>query len=262
MKNSVLVFLCMLSSIFIFGQASKNINNYKYVIVPNKFDFLKEENQYKANALTHFLFDKKFTAFLGDENVPKELITNKCGALLVNFIDESGMFTSKLKLEIKNCVGDVLYTSEGKSKEKSYEKAYQEAIRDAYAKFDEEFEYNYQPIKNDISVVEDETEIIEVVPVVKVPIVKTPVTELTSEKEEISTNTTVSLETLYAQKKVDGFQLVNTKPEIVFYILKTKVQDVYIIKDKNGILYNSNGIWIAEFLEGDTLKTKNYQIKF
>ena len=82
------------------------------------------------------------------------------------------------------------------------------------------------------------TEIIsdEVVQYVVVSIVKTSVTELTSEKDEIPTNTTVSLETLYAQAKEDGFQLVNTKPEIVIFIFLKPKYKMYFIKDKNGIL--------------------------
>ena len=39
--------------------AQENVNNYKYIIVPKKFDFLKEENQYRVNTFTKFLFEKQ-----------------------------------------------------------------------------------------------------------------------------------------------------------------------------------------------------------
>lgn len=242
----------MLTSIFSYSQASKDINNYKNVIVPYKFDFLKEKNQYQLNALTKFLFNKKFTAYLDNENLPKELLVNKCSALSVDFLDNSGMFNTILKLEIKNCLGAILFSSDGESKEKSYEKAYQMAIRDAYAKFEKNVNYKYQPIT-----ISDELVIKEDIPVVVKPIIKESIN--TKKIEGVSN---ISLETLYAQKKKNGFQLINTTPEILFFILKTNLEDVFIIKDKNGILYKNNRIWIAEFLENDKIISKSYQIKF
>ena len=64
------------------------------------------------------------------------------------------------------------------------------------------------------------------------------------------------------QAKANGFQLVNTTPEVVFLLLKTNVKDVFVIKDKNGILYKVGDVWIAEFYENDRLTTKTYLIKF
>ena len=48
-----------MSLVFISGAFSQtNLNNYKYVIVPKKYDFLKEEDQFRLNGLTKFLFEK------------------------------------------------------------------------------------------------------------------------------------------------------------------------------------------------------------
>jgi len=256
MKNSILFTLFLLSSIFVFGQASKDINNYKYVIIPTKFDFLSEKNQYQMNALTKFLFEKKFTTFFDDDKLPMEIANNKCKALLVNLVNDSGMFVTTLKLEIKNCVGDFLFSFEGESREKSYEKAYQGAVRDAYRKFDAQVNYSYQPSSNTgkIDTITDEV-------FIEVPLVTTNV-DKNLKKEEIIATTESTFETLYAQKMENGYQLINTKPEIVFSILKTNVENVYIIKDKNGILYKKNNNWVAEYLVNDELMTKTYQIKF
>jgi hypothetical protein len=70
------------------------------------------------------------------------------------------------------------------------------------------------------------------------------------------------VDVLYAQTKNNGFQLVNTALEVVFLILKTNVKNVFIIHDKNGILYKCGENWIAEFYENNQLITKEYQIKF
>ena len=67
---------------------------------------------------------------------------------------------------------------------------------------------------------------------------------------------------LYAQAKSNGFQLVNTTPEVVFIILKTNIKDVFVIKGKNGIIYKNGNIWVAEYYENTKLVVKQYHIKF
>ena len=64
MKRILLVALFISTASF----AQKSINNYKYVIVPSKFDFVKGKDKYQTSSLTKFLFNKYgFTAFLDDE---------------------------------------------------------------------------------------------------------------------------------------------------------------------------------------------------
>ncbi|KGL62826.1 hypothetical protein [Polaribacter sp. Hel1_85] len=187
-------------------------------------------------------------------------------ALTANVSDKSSMFSVKNIIELKDCFGTIIYTSkEGKSKEKDYKKAYHEAIRNAYATMGD-LEYKYQP-KNEIDVKEEnlKTEVTlpikKVIPVEIIPEVK----EVAQKDEVISKNNKIpssTVETLYAQEKSNGFQLVNTIPAIIFQVLKTKVKDVFIIKDKNGIMYKSDHIWVAEYYENGKLVVKNYNLKF
>ena len=51
----IIIFLFHLS---VFTQNSLNINDYKYVSVPDRFDFLKTSDQYQLNSLTEFLLKK------------------------------------------------------------------------------------------------------------------------------------------------------------------------------------------------------------
>ena len=61
----ILITVLVLSSGIIIGQRS--LNEYKYVTVPNKFDFLKSDDQYQLNSLTKFLLEKKvFKPCLGE----------------------------------------------------------------------------------------------------------------------------------------------------------------------------------------------------
>ena len=228
---------------------NKEINNYKYIIVQEKFDFLKKSDQYQTSSLTKFLLKKKgFTVFLSNEKLPKDLLLNRCVALTANVVDDSSMFTVKSKIELKDCFGNVLYSSqEGKSKEKDYKKGYQEAIRNAYNTM-LDFECNYNSssfVKKDVKI---ETSIKNI-----------------DTKKEIAKKEVVNskpIEVLYAKTKVVGFDLLNTKKEIVFEILKTRKENVFIIKGKDGTLYKDENKWFAEFYKNNKLVKEQYKIKF
>ncbi|WP_242091686.1 hypothetical protein [Aestuariivivens sediminicola] len=141
-----LVFLCIALMMCQFAISQANLNNYKYVIVPNKFDFLKEENQYKVNALTQFLFKKYgFEAFMEGDDYPNDMRSNRCLALKSNVTKESGLFKTKLRVILKDCNDQVVYTSQlGESREKDYAKSYHEALRNAFMSF-EGMGYRYDP---------------------------------------------------------------------------------------------------------------------
>ena len=123
------VFIGFLSSTF--GQ---DLNSYKYVLVPSSFEFLKEPNQYQLNELTKFLFKKNgFEAYMEDEELPMELNQNRCKALIANVKNNSGLFSTKLVVVLKDCKNNQLFISEeGSSREKDYKTAYQEALRNAF----------------------------------------------------------------------------------------------------------------------------------
>lgn len=104
------------------------------VIVPNKFAFLKSDNEYQLNILTKFLIEKQgFKAYMENE-VPAELLNTPCNLLKADVKNESNMMTSKLRLVLTDCANKEVFSSEvGKSREKEYKKSYQEALRNALA---------------------------------------------------------------------------------------------------------------------------------
>ncbi|MCF6296785.1 MAG: hypothetical protein L3J08_02185 [Flavobacteriaceae bacterium] len=137
--------------------AQSELNAYKYVIVPKKYDFLKgEENKYELNSLTKFLFAKKgFTALFENQNYPADLIGNLCLALFADVNNDSSMFTTKLTIELRDCYNKVIFTTiEGKSKEKEYDKAYHEALREAFISIErlDAYSYNSKAIANKPSI--------------------------------------------------------------------------------------------------------------
>ena len=103
------------------------------VIVPNRYTFQKEDNQYQLNALTKFLLEKQgFKAYMESE-VPAELLQNPCDALRADVKNQSNMMTSKVQFILTDCANKTVFTSEiGKSREKEFKKSYQEALRNAF----------------------------------------------------------------------------------------------------------------------------------
>jgi hypothetical protein len=247
-----------------FGQEI-NFDKYQYILVPDKFDFVSETDQYQTSSLAKFLLEKKgFKVFLNSDKLPEDLQINRCLALFVAIKDESSMFTIKNTLEIKDCFGKILFSSqEGRSKEKDYKKGYQEAIRNAYNTMTD-FNYSYNPAlvdvkkdkKNELFI----ADIDSTTSTKTQKVVMTPNVEIGTIKEKTILSKTVDI--LYAQTKNNGFQLVNSAPEVVFLILKTNVKNVFIIHDKNGVLYKLGEKWVAEFYEKNQLVTREYQIKF
>lgn len=246
---------------------NKEINNYKYIIVKEKFDFLKKPDQYQTSSLTKFLLQKKgFTVFLSNDTFPKDLFQNRCLALTAYVTDDSSLFLVKSKIELEDCYGKLVYSSKvGKSKDKDYKKGYQEAIRNAY-KTMSDIEYQFtsekevviinQDVKTDVTLPLKNNTIAKVIPEIKE---SNPVKKVVS---TVITKPSINVETLYAQVKTNGFQLVNTTPAILFQVLKTNVKDVFIIKGKDGIIYKSKNIWVAEYYENNKLVIKQFDIKF
>lgn len=257
MKKNTVFLITFLVGFNLFSQKI-NFDKYQHIIVAEKFDFLKETDQYQTSSLTKFLLKKKgFKVFLSNENLPEELVTNRCSSLFASVRDESSMINVKSVIEIKDCYGKVLYASKiGLSRLKDFKKAHLDAIRNAYNTM-EDFVYSYNTKSQNIEIEKPEVVIpLKVMDSVKVaPIINKVVT---SGKDNVSKKA----EVLYAQPKNNGYQLVNLKPEVVFVILNTNLKDVFIIKDKNGILYKNGNNCVVEFYENNQLIKKIYQVKF
>ena len=116
------------------SSAQTSTNNYKYVIVPKEYEFLKKEDAYQLNSLTKFLFNKYgFVSFLQGEDIPSDLAENGCKGLQADVKKNSSLFLTKLIVTLTDCNGTVLFTSEeGQSKEKDFKTAYHEALRNAF----------------------------------------------------------------------------------------------------------------------------------
>ncbi len=268
------VFTILMSLAFIVGAFSQsNLNNYKYIIVPKKYDFLKETDQYRLNGLTKFLFEKYgFLTLMDGDNYPDDLLKNRCLALNSNVINDSGIFKTKLKVELKDCADKVVFASDiGETREKDFGKAYNEALRNAFISF-EAISYKYEPKENKVSGIENqelqkepeilkEEKMTEVIPVEETNVGAVAAIAAIETAISPSDDKNVS-DILYAQVTENGFQLVDSTPKVIYKIMETGLSKVFVVDGKNGILYEKDGNWILEFYEGNILKQETLNIKF
>ncbi len=271
------------------GYSQGNLNEYKYIIVPKKFDAFRKENQYKTSTLVKYLFTQKGFNTVYDDALPKDLNSDRCLGLIVSVKDESSMLNTKASLVLKDCSSqEVLSTLTGKSKVKEFEDAYKEAITEAFGTI-QALDYTYVPkernsepitvsFKNDVKDMEKKREPKNKVNEVVVKQVATPEEQVYKSNEpvvskiekavplskEATNNEKNDSNILYAQEIPNGFQLVDSTPKIRLKLLRTSIPDVYTVEhDKdNGVVYKKDGKWFLEYFIGDTLKTEELNIKF
>lgn len=256
-KMTILIFFL---SIGFTSIAQKNINNYKYVIIPLKYDFLSEKDQYRLNTLTRHLFKQKgFVALFDEEEFPDEVNNDRCKALFAN-VDKtkSGIFSTKVEITLKDCFGKEVYrTKTGSSRKKDYKEAYNEAVKNAFSSI-ENMDYEYQPLVEKVEKVEKEEIVIK--SAVDINEVETKTEEVLKEVVEVKTQTTNT--TLYAQEKEYGYQVVDATPKVVMQLFKTSAVDVFIVKDRNAIVYKEDGFWYYSENNGELKEPKTLDIKF
>jgi hypothetical protein len=240
MKKTLLFFAFLFSGL---GFA-QSINDYKYVVVPERFDWLKESNQYNLNAITKMIFEKYgWQVFYPTQKMPDELALDRCKALYADVLNESGMLSTSLVIVLKDCNGKTVFTSvEGKSKEKSYQKSYYEALREASQSV-AQINYKYSG-----------KETVPVKAALAVP----------AAQQAAPTVTTNNENQLFAQPITNGYQLVDNTPKVVLKIYKTSQQDSYtaVSEAKNGVVFKRGNDWIFEYYQNDKLISEKLNIKF
>ncbi|MEP5339292.1 MAG: hypothetical protein ABJL44_08510 [Algibacter sp.] len=286
---SMLVAFFIVTSVF----SQTSLNEYKYIIVPKQFSFLKSPDEHRMNSLAKFLFEKQgFTAFMEGEEYPTDFYDNRCAALKADVSKESGMFKTKLKMILKDCNDQVVYTSGiGESREKEFGKAYNEAVRNTFKSL-EALNYKYTPKKGQIVVAkQSKPEVKNEVAANEIQKLKEEIQTLKKQKEakaakaiaskpeivapvkkefvkvkEVAVKTvvvtTAKSGVLYAQETENGYQLVDSSPKVIYKIKNTSLNKVFLVEGKNAIIYKKGDNWITEYYVGNTLKQETLNIKF
>lgn len=262
--------------IILFGNLSavlaQNLDQYRYVQVPQRYDFLSEADQFQLNSLTAFLFEKYgFEVFYGSnlaEGIPA------CDILRANVDKDKALFSTKLTVTLEDCKGQTVFTSKmGKSREKEYKIAYHEALRDAFTSFDElNFTYSETPVNVAQTTPEDaepEIEIVETTPEVleeSLEVEKSVTQKQVAEKalpvvvEQKVTSGTRNFRngaTRYTLKSTGtGFELFKADETSTFAtLLKSGSGSNYIYASKavqGSAYFDADGNLLVEYLDANT----------
>ncbi|RKR10848.1 hypothetical protein C8C83_2540 [Flavobacterium sp. 90] len=233
---------------------SQSVNDYKAVIVPLKYDFLKTENQYRMSTMTKSNLNKAgFQAFYANEQLPAGY-GDRCDLLYVDVKRDNGFLVTKLFVELKDCYGKVIYTSEiGKSKEKDYEVAYRECLDLAFVSITG-LHYKYSGKS--------------VAPTVKAVPVSAAAASVATSSTLVLVAPSPDLKDpnlLYAQPTESGYQLIDKTPKVVMKLLKTSQTNVFIaIKDnvQGSLILKEDGNWYFESYQNDKLVSEKIVVKF
>lgn len=240
MKKIALLLLLVTSINF-----AQDLNQYKYVLVPAKFSFLKETNQYNLNVLSKMYMQQfGFETFFDTDEVPKDFLENNCNKIYFDVLENNNMFSTKLTVVLKDCQGKVLFTSkEGINKEKEYKVSYNLALREALNSM-KSIQYKYAGDK----LVEEKTVVQE--------------TKVEIQNQSLNSENSVSSQ-LFAQPISNGFQLINAEPKVIYKIFKTSVKDLYIATKGSlqGVLISKNSEWFFEYYQNEKLLSEKVEVK-
>lgn len=245
MKKYIVLLLVLVSSLGF----SQTINDYKYAIVPLKFSFLKEKDQYRLNTLTKLLMEKYgFVTFFDTDILPVEVAENNCNKVFVDVQSKGNMFKTKIYVVLKDCKNTILFTSvEGKSQEKEYQISYNQALREAFnSLYSLGYKYNGNSNFNSNSNVN----------------VKESSNLKDSNLNEANIN--VNDLVLFAQPIENGFQLIDATPKVIMKIYKTSSPICFIaIKARiQGVLISKENGWFFEYFNNSKLVSDKVEVKF
>ncbi len=271
------------------AKAQNELNAYKYIIVPKKFEAFKNSNEYLTSTLIKHLFTEKgFETVYADE-LPEELKQNRCSGLEVNLLDNSAMFSTKTVILLKDCSEKEIFRSvQGTSREKEYKTAFAQAIRQSFKSFDR-INYVYKAPTKDaapiaVSFKDDVKQLVEEnkneSSGTKTVVFQEATRENQSFKSMEPTNTsstfrkgdqtnsseksTKTESILYAQQTSNGFQLVDSTPKIQYRLYSSTNPATFwaVTETKKGIVFQKEGKWYFEYFENEQTETQELVIKF
>ncbi len=239
LNTSIVIFFIFKTSL----AAQTDLNQYKYVSVPDRFDFMKTNDQYQISSLTQFLLNKKgFNVLESIENYPSDLASNSCLLLDMNIEKIKGFLKTKLEVQFINCKKEVVFRSAiGISKEKDFKMAYHQALRAAFDSI-EGLNYNYEASATiDISApIETSTAVIPK------PIVQTPSAPVVAASVD-SVDSPELPKTLIVSTAY-GYDITDANGRVLYSIHPTMEEGIFIIDKLPGIAYKRGKRWVREYV--------------
>lgn len=234
--KKIIFLIALVFSSFAFSQT---LNQYKYAIVPEKYSFQKNKNDYNLNELTKAAMRKYgFEPYFETEILPKDISNDN--KVYVDVLENSSMIYTKLIVVLRDYTNNVLFRStEGTSKEKEFSEAYEECFRQAMKSFDI-LKHQY----NSNQVVDIEVKV--------------------SENQNINS----VLIPYNANKIANGYNLFHRKQGLKFVIYETTNPNIFIVntpdkKNQIGVLiHKQNDSYSFEYYTNGKLNKEIINILF
>ncbi|AEW87032.1 hypothetical protein B0A78_03615 [Flavobacterium columnare NBRC 100251 = ATCC 23463] len=228
-----------LMSLFSLTSLGQSLNDYKIALIPSKFSFQNEDNQYRINTTVKmYLKQKGIEAYVSNEKLPEDFLDYNCNKLFVNAIEQNTIFSTRIKFEFKDCKGNVLFTTDlGENREKDIAIGYNLATIDALNSFGKA---NYKFSGKDF---DDE-------------IIQAKLKEMN--KEDITETKVVTVKTELFYKVIDKL----TGESLILF--KTSTPSVFLtsFKKRSGVVVQKDNTWIFECIEEERVNTERIDISF
>ena len=240
--------------------AQSKLNDYKYFSVADRFDFLKESDQYQVNSLTKFLLKKNgFMVLESSDEYPQDLSSNRCLLALVDVVKVKGFLKTKLEVHFKDCYNKLIYKSEvGMSREKDFKTAYHEALRRAFKSIID-LNYQFKPSVNQAPTNEiatpDEKQSQPPAPQTTLMPESNPVPSIES---KVYSSPPPPPPVMEPVKSIPAFQLKPTTygfdvveistGRVTHSLHETMYYGVYIINNLPGMAYKRGNKWVREYI--------------
>lgn len=252
MKKLSILMLAICSTA-IFGQ---KVSDYKYVLIPEKFESFKGESYGLEEALAKALKNKKYEVLPANiDQWPSEAKDNSCNVMKADVLNVKSMFKNKLMLVVKDCNNKVLLESNGSSSIKEFEEGLADALKMALINVGNSNPVAMQPAKNHASMA------------------STTIADNTAQSSvsetAVSVPATGSSTGNYSNGKVDvqkiqidanQFILAKSGSSVPFAIFKTtSKKDVFLVKlsdNTTTIGYFENGNIVIDIQQADGRSSK------
>lgn len=237
----IFTLIVLLSSVFSYAQS---VNDYKYVIVPKRFDFQKSEGEFEMNNVARMMFEKYgFNVLMEGSQYPDDVSLDRCKALYAD-ITNTGMMHTNLTIFLKDCTGTTVFSSiTGRSKMKDKRKAYGEALREAAPSF-VGLDYKYSGDEASKAATDKK--------------VSQANGYKSSVKAENNPNQLTAKSTAY------GYELLDAKGKHFLKMYKTSQPDSFSaqMESINGVVFKKGNEWFFEYYVNDKPVSQKLDILF
>ncbi|WP_350287152.1 hypothetical protein [uncultured Croceitalea sp.] len=264
MKKTLLFILALVLTQF---ALHAQFDEYKYIVVPIKFDAFKNQNEYKTSTLTKYLIAKEGFNVVYDNAMPDDLNKNRCLGAYVDLVDNSSLFSTKLLINVKDCEGNIVFTTEeGRTKIKEYNEAYKAALNQACNSFIG-LEHNYlpkEPVVDEPITVSFKNDVKSLDKPANEESGNQIIAKVVEHTEKQKVENTKDAEVLYAQPTANGYQLVDTTPAVRYRLEATSVDTIFLVNQDNinGVVLKKDGRWFLEYKGKQGKVVKELHIKF